>query len=584
MNRLILLLYCMMAIALSLSSCQEPSASTEQTLPDATSPSEKPTDVPAPSILLVRADGTANCTVTKPTDCSEALTDAIEEFIQTVETKTGVILPVADEHSAVTTPYEIAVNATANRPFVAEQFQKTGYTDYVISVRDRHIALTFRSDIAAKAGLQRICNALNENDDGYLIKEEDLDLRSCVVLGNEKTPLPLFDTKSGETLPFYSVNGGYEICVRGTDRDEVAAYLEKLSKNGFSKYTENAIGEHSTYVFVARDVTAFLYYNAPQDTLRIVCEHAGALPSTQKPICTDRDTTSVSIAQIGIGGLGMSYVIQLKDARFIVVDGGTGERENAKQLYDYLLEKTPSGTKPTIACWFFTHGDPDHIGAPKTFLSDYIGHVVLESVAYNFPDCSVQSTSQNDKKMGESIQALENDIKRYYGATVYHVHTGQKLYFKGCEAEILLTEEDIYPRMPANYNDTSLVMRFTFDNGKTFLMLGDSTTKNSKLLAETFGEYLKSDILQLAHHGLIGGDKQLYQYVDPEICFWATSKDRFEGNYDTNKDGEVTSADVQHCLGEGGCDYNAFIRDDSIRRRTHYHGSTTVVVMIDELA
>ncbi len=125
------------------------------------------------------------------------------------------------------------------------------------------------------------------------------------------------------------------------------------------------------------------------------------------------------------------------------------------------------------------------------------------------------------------------------------------------------------------------MVRFTFDNGKTFTVLGDGTEQTSKQVASTYKEYLKSDILQLAHHGLIGGDKTLYSYIDPSICFWATSKERFEGNYDTNKDGKVTSADVQHCLGQGGCDYNAYIRNESIRVRTHYHAGETFVVSID---
>ncbi|MBQ9116650.1 MAG: hypothetical protein IJY04_06465, partial [Clostridia bacterium] len=308
----------------------------------------------------------------------------------------------------------------------------------------------------------------------------------------------------------------------------------------------------------------------------------GALPALEKPTLTANDTAKMSIAQIGIGGLGMSYVIQLKDYSFIVIDGGTSASENVQKLYDYMVEKTPSGKKPTIACWVFTHADPDHIGAPQAFLTKYMEEVELESVVSNFPDCSVQDTSQDDQKIGAAIFALENLIKRFYDATVYNVHTGQKLYFKGVEMEVLTTEEELYPVKAESYNWTSLMARFTFDNGKTFTMLGDAAEKTSKQLAATYGSYLKSDILQLAHHGLIGGDKELYRYIDPEICFWSTSKERFEGKYDTNKDGKVTAADVQHCLGQGGCDYNAYIRDDSIRVRTHYHGGETFVVNVEE--
>ena len=194
---------------------------------------------------------------------------------------------------------------------------------------------------------------------------------------------------------------------------------------------------------------------------------------------------------------------------------------------------------------------------------------------------SVQNTSQNDKTINASIASLERIITRSYDSKIYTIHAGQKFYFKGVEMEILFTEEDTYPLTVKCYNDTTAMMRFTFDNGKTFTVLGDSTVQTSKLLANTYREYLKSDILQLAHHGLIGGDEQLYRYIDPECCFWATSKERYEGNYDTNKDGVVNEKDVQHCLGQGNCPYNAYIRDNTVRERIHYHAGETVVLDIE---
>ena len=87
-----------------------------------------------------------------------------------------------------------------------------------------------------------------------------------------------------------------------------------------------------------------------------------------------------------------------------------------------------------------------------------------------------------------------------------------------------------------------------------------------------YGDYVKSDILQLTHHRLIGGDKRLYQCIDPSICFWSTSKERFLGNKPNQR--------YQWCLGEGGCDYNAFLRDEKIKKRTHYHASATTTIYL----
>ena len=568
------------ALMLLLSACKKQDGET-QTEPPATEVTEAQTEKElAPPMVLVGADGKINCTVTVPRNSSETITEAVNEFVKEVEKKTGAVLPVVDEYSAINTKYEIAVNATAGRPPAEEQLDDTGYTDYVIGIWDWHVMLTFRSESVAKAGLKKISSSLEKIDDGYCIRE-DMSVRASAILGDKKSSVPTYDTQNGEELPFYSVKEGYEVCIQNTSKEETLAYTEKLVSYGFTKYSENAVADNLTYMYTAEDVQVFLYYNHSLKTTRVVFDELSALPSLEKPQLTSSDNAPVSIAQIGIAGLGMSYVIQLKDYSFIVIDGGTNESDNTNKLYKYMTEKTPAGQKPTIACWLFTHPDPDHIGAPQRFLNNYMEQVELKAVASNFPDCSVQSTSQDDQKISSAIFALENLITRFFDATVYTVHTGQKFYFKGVEMEILFTEEDVYPAKVSSYNDTSLMVRFTFDNGKTFTVLGDGTEQTSKQVASTYKEYLKSDILQLAHHGLIGGDKTLYSYIDPSICFWATSKERFEGNYDTNKDGKVTSADVQHCLGQGGCDYNAYIRNESIRVRTHYHAGETFVVSID---
>ena len=44
--------------------------------------------------------------------------------------------------------------------------------------------------------------------------------------------------------------------------------------------------------------------------------------------------------------------------------------------------------------------------------------------------------------------------------------------------------------------------------------------------------------------------------------------------------GTYTGYRYKYCLGEGGCDYNAYIRDDSIKKREHYHNGTTSTILM----
>ncbi|MBQ7879168.1 MAG: hypothetical protein IJ317_00820, partial [Clostridia bacterium] len=105
----------------------------------------------------------------------------------------------------------------------------------------------------------------------------------------------------------------------------------------------------------------------------------------------------------------------------------------------------------------------------------------------------------------------------------------------------------------------------------TFIALGDCMSDNCRDMAHTYGDYLKSDILQVTHHGLIGGDRFLYEKIDAEICLWASNEERFLG---------TAKMAYQWCLGEGGCSYNAYLRDESVKKRTHYHAGKTITIEI----
>lgn len=578
---LAMLSLCAISLMLLSVSCTDGKAGT------GTHQNDAPTTPEAAKPMTLIAGGNVNCTVVKPTECPEEIAGEIEDFVWKLERRTGVVLPIVAETETVTTEYEIAINATGGRAAVAEQLKGTAYTDYTIGVHDGCIMVTARSERAVAAALKTLLSKVEALEGGYGIPE-DLNARESAALGKKKNSVPVYDTVGGTELPVYSVGKGYEVLIQNTSRTEFLAYAAKLAANGFVKYSENAIPAGTSAaesnlacVYTAEDIHVFITWNASQQAARVVYTEPTALPSLAKPVLTAADTARSSIAQLGIAGLGMSYVIQLKDYSFIVIDGGTNADANVNILYQYLLDNTPVGEKPKIACWIFTHPDPDHIGAPAKLLAGHGKDVVLEAVAYNFPDCAVHNTTQNDEAIAESILDLESIVNRCGDVKVYILHTGQRFFFKGVEIEILFTEEDTYPLTVSCYNDTSVMMRFTFDNGSTFTVLADSTEQTSRLLADTYGDYLKSDILQLAHHGLIGGDERLYSYIDPAYCFWATSKERYEGKYDTNKDGVVNEKDTQHCLGQGGCGYNAYIRDDSVRKRTHAHAGETTVIYVD---
>ena len=60
-------------------------------------------------------------------------------------------------------------------------------------------------------------------------------------------------------------------------------------------------------------------------------------------------------------------------------------------------------------------------------------------------------------------------------------------------------------------------------SGKRILFLGDMGWQAGEdFLANHTQEELKSDVLQMAHHGQRGVEEELYQEISPEVCLWPT--------------------------------------------------------------
>ena len=72
-------------------------------------------------------------------------------------------------------------------------------------------------------------------------------------------------------------------------------------------------------------------------------------------------------------------------------------------------------------------------------------------------------------------------------------------------------------------------------SGQTMLFMGDLLKVGCETLAENYDGYLKSDILQVAHHGKSEA-LPVYQEVIPTVAFWPCASYSTSGQYGpTNK-------------------------------------------------
>ena len=106
-------------------------------------------------------------------------------------------------------------------------------------------------------------------------------------------------------------------------------------------------------------------------------------------------------------------------------------------------------------------------------------------------------------------------------AQVIKAHTGQELKFGSVSAEILYTIEDYLPGTLDTLNTSSMVIRLTIA-GQTTLLLADTTHRSGYILENMWGDYLKSDVVQIAHHGIWPSNSTLYDDVKAEVLLWPT--------------------------------------------------------------
>ena len=271
-----------------------------------------------------------------------------------------------------------------------------------------------------------------------------------------------------------------------------------------------------------------------------------------------------TLAQLAIDE-GMSYVIQLRDGSFIIIDGGTKTDNNENALWNYL-DDNKIGERPVIACWMITHPDPDHIALANSFIVEYASKIQIESFAYTFPKSTdVRVSEQNGLAIHSENWATAMDC--FPNATVYDLKAGDKLTFEDVVVDVLVdaSVNTITPKTDIDVrNDRSAAWKMTFTQGtanvsddKTFMVVGDCmddttasrTAARLTYLVNTYGDKLKSDVLQVAHHGVAGGSATFYNTVAPSISLFSSMEANINGENSTgtvwkNKDYNLALAET----------------------------------------
>ena len=494
----------------------------------------------------------------------------VSQYVQSATKlkKNKVFIKDDSEDAAAT---ELLLGYT-NRAVSAECLSELGVYEYGFFVRDGQMVLSAWNDsqmLTANGMLLDLLKlATKKDDDGNaVIAFPEGFVCKGRLEGNFVTDFPKPENVSlYHTMDTAEDTLQYVYKGEGVNAATYNAYVSQLKESGYSVITENEIEESLFATLVNEEEKIMLYvtYNAfahedefdhsydplirvvSASTEKVTVPDASVLtkPTDYKKV-TDMEITALEIVGSSVG---MCFIITLEDGSFIIFDGGgQGSMNMAEKIwttlnarYELIYGKKPTnkdGERIHIAAWVITHSHGDHYGAPTSFWSTYASNNTWEMdyLIGNYPSASAVSfVVDSDITRMCSVE----ELCRIKDFEFLKVHAGQKYYFANVEIEVLTTYEDLAPAGIKNQNDTSTVLRFTtqatadgIKNGVstdlgepyTMIWLGDANNQQSRHLCAMYGDYLESDMVQVAHHGNIGCETDLYDSIKASVIWFPNS-------------------------------------------------------------
>ena len=373
---------------------------------------------------------------------------------------------------------------------------------------------------------------------GYL---PDVTKELCNMISSEKGDAfsifpALTGTRAAEgfgTIPQYRETGydlmnrsdlnSYYVQYHNTTAEEYRAYLEKLETLGFTCYARREVNGNLFATYTDGYNLLSVNYAKFYQITRIASETAANVTlGRQSPDSTDKVTTP-QLTQINGA---CAFILRLSDGRFLVIDGGLNYEKNRKSIYEQLVAQNVRGGKPVIAAWILSHAHVDHYGGFIGFAEHYGEKVTVESVVLNIPSYETYSKNVEAANVTPDMTEMITRAKQaiavtYSNASLIIPHAGQLMWFGDAMVDMLYTHEDLAPAVMKVTNSSSLIYTVTL-GGQRIVFLNDAHDDASTIVYRMYGSTLKSDIVQVAHHGYNGGNTQMYLKIAADTALWTS--------------------------------------------------------------
>ena len=235
--------------------------------------------------------------------------------------------------------------------------------------------------------------------------------------------------------------------------------------------------------------------------------------STVSPMASSRTGGVGELWMLGskTGAQNLSIVIKSPHGKLIIVDGGW--EADAEKLSSLILQQ---GGK--VDAWLITHPHEDHVGALCAILNDTVRKIKIDKIYCSLatPDWYRQVSPTG---AGIADQLLSAFTKLPVGTVTNNIGRGTEINIDDVNIRVL-NNRGVYTYN--GVNNSSLVYKISV-SGQSILILGDLAYDGGKDLIKTCtAAELKSDIVQMAHHGQQGVDQDAYALIAPTTCLWPT--------------------------------------------------------------
>lgn len=509
---------------------------------DTTKPTEStPTDVTDGNELVIFENGEYNFRLI----CSDMATATEMKIYNDVRNK---FKSITGKSPAFETDFQAYDDDGSEREGPAILIGQTNYeeskevysdlrnAECAVKVIGNKIVLAFRTDIDATNAYIWFSTFLRNATAEYVSVSNDIDYKKA---SNEYlNDLPTYMGGNHEIIDID--DDTYMLYAKGASMNDFLNYYDAAVINGFLPYESREVNGNVFETLITEDKYIYMYYRAYDDSIRA---SIGPIEMLGQSDCSSgaeeiHEPSLSMIGQIASVDCGQGYIFLLPDGRLIIQDGGGRYSAKPDYIYEAIQQIAPDPYNVVIAAWVISHPHGDHQNGFTEFVDNHGDdpYITLERIITNYISRDMYQYVRDDgakETNGAAVDRLRQIVKEVYPNTQFvKAHTGQVFNFGSASMEIIYTVEDYLPAEKFNYvNSSSLVIRVTVED-TSVMLLADTTHASGQIIEDMFGSHLKSDMVQLAHHGMAPSNASLYRCIQADVLIWPStykhSAERFQ--------------------------------------------------------